>query len=246
MTSGSADGPGGPDAGGPGAGQVEAEVEAEVEPSAEIAQPRLILASGSPRRRDILRQLDLEPEIRAADVDETYLPGESPEEHVERLARLKAETVLAKRGGSPSLLVVGGDTVVVDGGTVLAKPVDEDDAVAMLVSLSGKRHEVLSGLALVAPGGTDGVVRTVSGVARTVVRMRSFDEETARRYVATGEPMDKAGGYGIQGRGAALVAGVEGDYYSVVGFPVGLFLDLLARVGWRFAFGSLTPDSSTS
>lgn len=242
MTSGSADGPGGPDAGGPGAGQVEA----EVEPSAEMAQPRLILASGSPRRRDILRQLDLDPEIRAADVDETYLPDESPEEHVERLARLKAETVVAKLGGSASLLVVGGDTVVVDGATVLAKPVDEDDAVAMLVSLSGKRHEVLSGLALVASGGADGVVRTVSGVARTVVRMRSFDEETARRYVATGEPMDKAGGYGIQGRGAALVAGVEGDYYSVVGFPVGLFLDLLARVGWRFAFGSLTSDSSTS
>lgn len=242
MTSGSADGPRGPDAGGPGDGRVEAEMES----SAETARPRLVLASASPRRRDILRQLDLDPEIRAADVDEVYLPGESPEEHVERLARLKAETVLAGLDGGASLLVVGGDTVVVHAGTVLAKPVDEDDAVAMLVSLSGERHEVLSGLALVVAVESDGAVRTVSGVARTVVRMRSFDEETARRYVATGEPMDKAGGYGIQGRGAALVAGIEGDYYSVVGFPVGLFLDLLARVGWRFAFGSLTPTSSTS
>lgn len=243
MTAGSADGPRGPDAGGPGAGQVEA---AEVKLSSETAEPRLILASGSPRRRDILRQLDLDPEIRAADVDEAYLPGESPEEHVERLARLKVETVLANLDGAASLLVVGGDTVVVDAGTVLAKPVDEEDAISMLASLSGKRHEVLSGLALVALGGADEVVRTVSGVARTVVLMRSFDEQTARRYVATGEPMDKAGAYGIQGRGAALVAGIEGDYYSVVGFPVGLFMDLLARVGWRFAFGSLTPTSSSS
>lgn len=217
--------------------------------------PRLILASASPRRRAILRQLDLDPEIRAADVDETYLPGESPEGHVERLARLKAETILVEPkaetagpelGGASPLLVVGGDTVVVAEGTVLAKPVSEDEAVAMLLSLSGKRHEVLSGLALVARGEADGAVRTVSGVARTVVHMRRFDELSARRYVATGEPMDKAGSYGIQGRGAALVAGIEGDYYSVVGFPVGLFLDLLARVGWRFAFGSLTPTSSTS
>lgn len=224
-------------------------------------EPRLVLASASPRRRDILRQLDLDPEVRSADVDEAYLPGESPEEHVERLARLKAETVLADLEAetvladledAPPLMVVGGDTVVVHDGRVLAKPADENDAVAMLMSLSGERHEVLSGLAVVALAETEGsrggdeAVRTVGGVARTVVRMRSFDVETARRYVATGEPMDKAGSYGIQGRGAALVAGIEGDYYSVVGFPVGLFLDLLARVGWRFAFGSLTPTSSTS
>ena len=227
--------------------------------------PRLVLASASPRRRDVLRQLDLQPDVRSADVDEAYLPGETPEGHVERLARLKAETVLGSlvgteevaeesdpRGVRP-LLVVGGDTVVVLDGRVLAKPTGASDAVSMLLALSGRTHHVLSGLAVAArgtsaaegsetgdPGGD--AVRLVSGVVRTAVRMRSFDEETARRYVTTSEPMDKAGSYGIQGRGAALVAGIEGDYYSVVGFPVGLFLDLLGEVGWRFAFGSLTPD----
>lgn len=230
----------GPDAGGRGP-----EV-GETEPGPDEGEPRLMLASASPRRLDILRQLGLEPEQRPADVDEAYLPGESPDEHVERLARLKAETVREGLRGIPGhglgggahtdpTLIVGGDTVVVHEGEVVVKPVDEDDAVRIVLSLSGGAHEVLSGLAVAGAG------RTVSGVARTVVRMRAFDEATARAYVATGEPMDKAGGYGIQGRGAALVSGIEGDYYSVVGFPVGLFLDLLERVGWRYAFGSFTP-----
>ncbi len=223
----------------------------------------------------MLVQLGLDPDVAPAHVDETYLPGETPVEHVERLARLKAETAAgrgegaARNGGAstgagrireapdegeagapaaargagtvegarPARLVVGGDTVVVHGERVLAKPADEDEAVAMLRSLSGAAHEVLSGLALAWEGGT------VSGVTRTAVRMRRFDEATARRYVETGEPMDKAGAYGIQGMGAALVEGIEGDYYSVVGFPVGLFLELLERVGWRFAFDSFVPLS---
>lgn len=241
--------------------------------------PRLILASASPRRLDVLRQLGLAPEVRPADLDESYLSGESPAEHVERLARAKAgavakaawedEAVTPCEAPAP-LLVLGGDTVVVDGDRVLAKPVDRDDAVQMLLSLSGRAHEVLSGLALTqAGGGSDsigvndsrggsgpagegghsaagadpgqnGPPTTVSEVSRTVVRMRPFDEETAHRYVGTGEPLDKAGAYGIQGMGAALVEGIEGDYYSVVGFPVGAFLDLLERAGWRFAFGRLT------
>jgi septum formation protein len=233
--------------------------------------PRLILASASPRRLDILRQLGLESEVRPAEVDESYLPGESPAEHVERLARAKAEAVAEAAGGEAqrttgdeirtaveggtggaeetrggaagSLLVIGGDTVVVDGDRVLAKPVDSDDAVRTLLSLSGRSHEVLSGLALVQADvhrAADGSATTLTEVSRTVVRMRPFDEETARRYVGTGEPMVKAGGYGIQGLGAALVESIEGDYYSVVGFPVGAFLDLLERAGWRFAFGRLT------
>jgi len=198
--------------------------------------PRLVLASGSPRRLDVLRQLGLAPEVQPADVDEAYLPGETPSEHVERLARTKAEVVA--RDHAADAIVIGGDTVVVDGVRVLVKPESEEAAVAMLRSLSGGKHEVLSGLALTHRG------RTVSEVGRTMVRMRSFDDETARRYVATGEPMDKAGGYGIQGLGASLVAGIEGDYYSVVGYPVGVFLDLLERVGWRFAFGTFTPSSA--
>lgn len=214
-----------------------------------MSAPRLILASASPRRLDVLRQLGLDPEVRPADVDESYLPAETAAEHVDRLARAKAERVAAAGADSigdegdaatESLIVVGGDTVVVDGDRVLAKPVDDDDAVAMLLSLSGGTHEVLSGLALAGQR-----VETVSAVSRTAVRMRPFDEEIARRYVETREPMDKAGGYGIQGLGAALVESVEGDYYSVVGFPVGTFLDLLERAGWRFAFGSLTRQVST-
>ncbi len=194
--------------------------------------PRLVLASGSPRRADVLRQLGLDPEIRPADVDESYLAGETPVAHVERLARTKAEVAAARDRGA---LVVGGDTVVVTDGRVLGKPKDADDAVSMLVSLAGRSHEVLSGLALVGAHGT------VSAVARAEVRFRAFDREAARIYTETGEPLDKAGAYGIQGLGAALVDAVDGDYYCVVGFPVGAFLDLLARAGWRYDFGRLTP-----
>lgn len=202
-----------------------------------VERSRIVLASASPRRLDVLRQLGVDPEVSPAHLDESYLGDESPEEHVERLARDKSEAVarVVSRVPSPSdLLVIGGDTVVLDGGRVLGKPEDTEDAVGMLLGLAGGAHEVLSGLAIWHGG------RVVSGVARTVVHMRTFEEDTARAYVATGEPLDKAGGYGIQGLGAALVAEIEGDYYSVVGFPVGLFMDLLERVGRRYAFGTLT------
>jgi septum formation protein len=126
------------------------------------------------------------------------------------LARSKAEAVATRH---PGALVVGGDTVVVQGGRVLGKPADAEDAVTMLLSLSGESHDVLSGLALCGGG------RTVSEVARAQVRFRGFGEAEALAYVGTGEPLDKAGAYGIQGLGAALVEEIRGDYYSVVGFP---------------------------
>lgn len=192
--------------------------------------PRLVLASGSPRRADVLRQLGFRPEVRPADVDESYLQGEQPAAHVERLARAKAELVASR---DRSALVVGGDTVVVIDGRVLSKPSGPHDAVATLVSLAGRSHEVFSGLALAGPHGT------LAAVARATVRFRPFDRDTARRYVETGEPLDKAGAYGIQGLGAALVDSIDGDYYCVVGFPVGAFLDLLGRAGWRYDFGRL-------
>jgi len=192
---------------------------------------RLILASASPRRLEILRQLGLDPEIRPARVDEALLPGEAATEHVERLARAKAELA---RLDVPDALVVGADTIVLREGRVLGKPEGPEHAVQMLMSLAGRSHEVLTGLAL---AGDHGVC---SDVARTLVRFRDFDVAAARSYVATGEPLDKAGAYGIQGLGAALAGGVEGDYYSVVGFPVALFMDLLERAGWRYDFGSLT------
>jgi len=167
-------------------------------------------------------------------VDETYLTGETPEAHVERLAREKAEAVARTE---PDALVVGGDTLVVDGARVLGKPGDEAGAARMLISLAGRAHTVLSGLAL---AGAPGTGETLSTVTRTHVRFRAYGEDIARAYAATGEPLDKAGGYGIQGLGAALVSGVEGDYYSVVGFPVSAFMELLERAGLRYEFGSLS------
>jgi septum formation protein len=180
-----------------------------------------------------LRQLGLEPEVRPSSVDESYEPGEGPEAHVVRLARMKVEAV----GPHPrDELVVGGDTVVVrEGETILGKPGSTEDAVAMLLALSGREHRVLTGLALSGPNGT------VSGVGRASVRFRAFGEDEARAYVATGEPMDKAGAYGVQGLGAALVEEIRGDYYSVVGFPVVVFLELLRRSGWSYAYGRLEP-----
>lgn len=172
--------------------------------------------------------MGLDFDVRPASVDEAYLPGERPEAHVERLARSKAEAVARE---APEALVVGGDTVVLEGDRVLGKPADPDEAVEMLTGLSGRDHRVLSALAVVVGG------RTRSAVSGTTVRFRSVDEEDARAYVATGEPLDKAGGYGIQGLGAALVESIEGDYYTVVGFPVGVFLDLLEASGWRYTFG---------
>ena len=192
--------------------------------------PTLVLASASPRRADLLRQMGLEVRVLPPNVDEAYLAGESAEAHVERLARAKAEAVSAS---VPGALVVGGDTVVVREGVVLGKPVDGEQAVSMLLGLSGRTHVVLSGIALAGPGGT------VSAVGRAAVRFRRFGREEAEAYVATGEPLDKAGAYGIQGRGAALVEGIDGDYYTVVGFPIVRFLELLERSGWRYGFGCM-------
>jgi len=196
--------------------------------------PRLVLASRSPRRVELVRQLGLAAEARSAEVDESVQAGEDPAAHVERLAREKADAVAKVASGC---LVIGGDTVVVHRGRILGKPADEAEAMSMLRRLSGDWHEVLSGVA-VSSGG-----RTLSGVGRARVRFRSLDDDLARAYVATGEPMDKAGAYGIQGAGAALVEELAGDYYAVVGLPLGRLLDLLERAGWRYRFGSLEPTS---
>jgi len=196
--------------------------------------PMIVLASGSPRRLDVLRQLGFCPEVRPSAEDESHLPGESPLQHVERLARMKAASAASRQ---PEALVIAGDTIVVLDGRVLGKPRDTTEAVSTLMSLAGRTHEVFTALAL---AGSHGIV---SAVSRASVRFRDFDVDTASRYVETGEPLDKAGAYGIQGLGAALVDAIAGDYYCVVGFPVGAFLDLLARAGWRYEFGRITPAS---
>jgi len=193
----------------------------------------LILASASPRRAQLLTRLGLTFEVVPPRVPEYELPGESPRAHAERLSREKALSVFE---GNPEALVLGGDTVVVRDGIVLGKPGGIEDAVSTLCSLAGRSHTVISGLALAAPGG-----EVHSGYMATEVRFRSFDEATARRYVATGEPMDKAGAYGIQGLGSALVEGIQGDYHNVMGLPLPLFLDLVEEAGWRYEFGGLVP-----
>ena len=179
----------------------------------------IVLASASPRRRDLMRDMGLAFTIITADVDETLAPGTPPDAAVEMLARRKAEAVAPRAEGCR---VVGSDTVVALDGRILGKPRDEADALSMLLSLSGKTHTVYTGVAVAAYG------RTVSGVAKTEVTFRPFDEEEARAYIATGEPMDKAGAYGIQGLGGRLVSGIRGDMDTVIGLSCSLLSSLLA------------------
>jgi len=190
---------------------------------------RLILASGSPRRRDILRILGLEFEVRRPDLEEVVHPGEAPVDAVRRLAEEKSGSLAP----SPGEVILAADTIVVLDDEILGKPSDDADAVEMLMRLSGRAHDVLTGIAL--RGG--GEVR--SNVARTRVTFRSFDRAECEAYVATGEPLDKAGAYGIQGFGAALVDRIEGDYFNVMGLPVPTFLDLLNEAGYRYEYGRI-------
>ena len=194
--------------------------------------PRLVLASASPRRLQLLQMLGLEPEVHAAAIDEAYLAGEEPGAHAERLAREKAGAVAALR---PDAIVIGSDTVVTVDGDVLGKPRDAGHAVAMLLRLQGRSHTVATGIAVAAGG------RVRSAVERVEVRFRTFDEATARAYAATGEPLDKAGAYGIQGYGSTLVDGITGDYFAVMGLPLARTMRLLEGAGWRYGFGTLEP-----
>ena len=173
---------------------------------------RVLLASGSPRRRALLRELGWEFETCSPDVDETPRSGETPGALCERLARLKVAAGARNAGGGT--LVVAADTIVVVDGRVLGKPVDREDAGAMLRLLQGRAHEVMTGVALGWRG------ELVSGVERTTVHFRPLTEREVRAYAATGEGDDKAGAYAIQGKGALLVSGIEGDYFNVVGLPL--------------------------
>ena len=169
----------------------------------------------------------------AADLDEGALPGERADALVERLARAKAAAVAGR--AAPGEIIVAGDTVVLLDGEVLGKPLDDADALRMLRALSGRSHDVLGGWC-VRRG-----VREISGVARTKVRFRALAEREIAEYIATGEPRDKAGAYGLQGRGGALVAAVEGSRENVVGMPLEEVRGAIAEIGGEGADPSAAP-----
>ncbi len=193
--------------------------------------PPLLLASGSPRRRDFLASVHIPFRVHVPRVDETPLPDEPPEEMVQRLAREKAQAV-ARAHPRPAGLILAADTDVVLDGKALHKPRDERDARRMLRRLSGRVHQVITGSCVLDQAtGEDRVV-----LGRTIVHFRDLDEGDIRGYVTTGEPLDKAGAYACQGIGAFLIARVEGSYTNVVGLPLGQVLDLLREMGGPRAF----------
>jgi len=191
-----------------------------------MADLPLVLASTSPRRKMLLEEAGLEFEVITKSVTEQRLADERPDEMAVRLARAKAKAVA--EGLEAPAVVLGADTVVVVDGAVLGKPNDEPEAADMLRRLSGRTHEVITGVAVTrAPETVDWAVRTV----RTQVVFRTLTASEIARYVATGEPMDKAGSYGIQGQGAQLVARTEGSFSNVVGLPLVEALECIARLG---------------
>ena len=175
----------------------------------------LVLASASPRRRELLAQVGIRAVVVPAYIDESVLPGETPEAHVIRLSEAKALAVAGRRGVKGRFFL-GSDTVVVRDAVILGKPVDGTDAAAMLRSLSGRCHEVVSGYAVHDRSGG----RTVSGAVTTTVWFKELTEIEIAGYIASGEPFDKAGAYAIQGLGAFMVPRIEGSYPNVVGLPL--------------------------
>lgn len=190
--------------------------------------PRIILASQSPRRRELLALIGIPHDVRPANVDERLLPGEQPVPHAERLARAKAETIARTE---PEAVVIGSDTIVVLDGEILGKPVTAEEAADTLRRLSGRTHTVHTAVAVARNG------RMVSGVESVEVTFRPLSGAQIEAYVATGEPMDKAGAYGIQGYGAVIVERVHGDYFAVMGLALGRLVVLLGEVGVHYRFG---------
>jgi len=197
--------------------------------------PRVVLASSSPRRRELLSLVGIRHEVDPADIDESYLAGETPRAHAERLACGKAGVVATR---APDAVTIGADTIVVVDGDVLGKPRDEAHAAEMLRRLSGRRHTVITAVAGVWQG------RMASAVEEVEVTFRAITDREIGAYIATREPMDKAGAYGIQGFGATIVERVDGDYFAVMGLALNRLVRVLEGLGLRYEFGPLMDDAS--
>jgi len=194
-----------------------------------ILEDVLVLASQSPRRSEILKQAGIPFVVRAAEVDETPLPCETPADYVRRLAKAKALAVAA----APGEIVLGADTTVVIDGEMLGKPADEMDARRMLSLLSARRHEVMTGICLASDGGV------VTDYAKTDVWFAPISEREIAEYAASGEPLDKAGAYAIQGLASKFVERIDGCYFNVMGLPIALVYRHLIR-----GQATLSPISS--
>jgi len=201
---------------------MEVERNNQVSQERRLAIPKLILASASPRRAEILRSVGWPFEALPAHIDESREEGEKADAYVERIALAKAEAAAIH---SPGSLVLGADTVVVIEDQILGKPRDEGDATRMLRVLNGRRHQVLTGVALV----NDATGQSTVAHEVTDVTFAEMSDEEINWYVATGEPMDKAGAYAIQGHGALFIKEIRGDYFNVVGLPVRLLYRLIGR-----------------
>lgn len=186
-----------------------------------LGLPKLVLASASPRRAEILSAVGWEFVKRPADIDESILPGEQPGDYVERLAREKAVAA----AGDDSEIVLGADTTVVIGDTILGKPVDHADAARMLATLSGAWHKVLTGVALVQGKNIQ------TGTQSTRVKFAPMSDREIEFLVSEGSPLDKAGAYAVQAQAALFIEGIEGDYWNVVGLPISLVYRLAAKLG---------------
>ena len=187
----------------------------------------LVLASASPRREALLREAGFVFSVRPADIEESARPDELPEALAERLALLKAQSVADRT--ETEHCVLGADTIVVLDRRILGKPRDGEEAVEMLLSLAGRTHRVLTGYALVVTGAA---IQEV-GVEESRVRLRAVDEEEARRYAASGEPLDKAGAYAVQGEGGRFVERIDGSRSNVIGLPLEVVLPRLEKYGVR-------------
>ena len=189
-----------------------------------IELPKMVLASGSPRRSEILNSVGWEFTKDVPDIDETELPGEAPDKYVQRLAKMKGKTVAARHPGE---LVLAADTTVVIDDAIIGKPTDLADARRMLKMLSGKRHDVLTGVALVKNGTAQVAMQ------RTSVKFTELTDAEINFLAEMGDPLDKAGAYAVQAQAALFIEGIEGDYWNVVGLPINLVYEVVKKAGFN-------------